>query len=91
MISNFFPRDIFLEKHWRTIVSRSVCDHFFDAQTKATTPEDVPPIITANKSCLINIYREKIYLVAVIQMEGQYPIESGPKVSQNLINWLTQI
>ena len=64
-------RDIFLEKHWRTIVSRSVCDHFFDAQTKASTPEDVPPIITANKNCLINIYREKIYLVAVTQMEGE--------------------
>ncbi|KAL5251196.1 hypothetical protein ACHWQZ_G016788 [Mnemiopsis leidyi] len=63
--------DIFLEKHWRSIVSRSVCDQFFDAQTKAPTPEDVPPIITTNKNYLISIYREKIYLVAVTQMEVQ--------------------
>ena len=67
---SFILSDIFLEKHWRTIVSRSVCDHFFEAQTKASSPEDVPPIITANKSYLISIYREKIYLVAVAQMEG---------------------
>ena len=68
----YFFRDIFLEKHWRSIVSRSVCDQFFDAQTKAATPEDVPPIITANKNYLISIYREKIYLVAVTQMEGLF-------------------
>ena len=32
-IQHYF-RDIFLEKHWRSVVGRSVCDQFFDAQTK---------------------------------------------------------
>lgn len=27
-----FLRDIFLEKHWRSVVSRTVCDYFLDAQ-----------------------------------------------------------
>ena len=71
IISTVFS-DIFLEKHWRAVVSRSVCDHFFEAQSKASSPEDVPPIITANKNYLISIYREKIYLVAVAQMEGLF-------------------
>jgi len=63
--------DIFLEKHWRSVVGRSVCDQFFDAQTKASTPDDVPPVIVTQKNYLISIFREKIYLVAVSQMEVQ--------------------
>ena len=27
-------RDIFLEKHWRSVLGRSVCDYFFEAQGK---------------------------------------------------------
>ena len=30
----YFHRDIFLEKHWRSVLGRSVCDHFFEAQGK---------------------------------------------------------
>lgn len=29
---NWIFSDIFLEKHWRSVVSRSVCDYFLDAQ-----------------------------------------------------------
>ena len=29
-------RDIFLEKHWRSVLSRSVCDYFFEAQGKVS-------------------------------------------------------
>jgi hypothetical protein len=30
----FCFRDIFLEKHWRSVLGRSVCDYFFEAQGK---------------------------------------------------------
>ena len=32
----FHYRDVFMEKHWKSVISRSVCDYFFDAQNKAT-------------------------------------------------------
>ena len=30
-----------MEKHWRTVVSRSVCDYFFEAQDKVSTVVDI--------------------------------------------------
>lgn len=30
----FFFREIFLEKHWKSVISKNVCDYFFEAQKK---------------------------------------------------------
>ncbi|XP_041125236.1 AP-3 complex subunit mu-1-like isoform X2 [Polyodon spathula] len=61
--------DIFLEKHWKSVVSRSVCDYFFEAQEKAIDVENVPPVIPTPHHYLISIYQDKIFFVAVIQTE----------------------
>lgn len=61
--------DIFLEKHWKSVISRSVCDYFFEAREKAGEPDNVPPVICTPHHYLINIYREKIFFVSVIQAE----------------------
>ncbi|XP_073452860.1 AP-3 complex subunit mu-1 [Aquarana catesbeiana] len=61
--------DIFLEKHWKSVVSRSVCDYFFEAQEKAADVENVPPVIPTPHHYLISIYREKMFFVAVVQSE----------------------
>uniref|UniRef100_A0A672RQ28 Adaptor related protein complex 3 subunit mu 2 n=2 Tax=Sinocyclocheilus TaxID=75365 RepID=A0A672RQ28_SINGR len=61
--------DIFLEKHWKSVVSRSVCDYFFEAVERATEPENVPPVIPTPHHCLINVLRQRVYFVAVIQSE----------------------
>ena len=61
-----------MEKHWRSVVSRSICDYFFEAQAKATTPTDIPPVITTPHYYLITIFRSHVYFVAVIQSEGTY-------------------
>ncbi|KAL7839981.1 hypothetical protein SRHO_G00266390 [Serrasalmus rhombeus] len=45
--------DIFLEKHWKSVVSRSVCDYFFEAQERATEPENIPPVIPTPHHYLI--------------------------------------
>ena len=29
-----FYRDVFLEKHWKSVIHRSICDYFFEAQSK---------------------------------------------------------
>ncbi|KAL0177967.1 hypothetical protein M9458_026861, partial [Cirrhinus mrigala] len=61
--------DLFLEKHWKSVISRSVCDYFFEAREKAVEPDNVPPVIHTPHHYLINIYREKIFFVSVIQTE----------------------
>uniref|UniRef100_A0A803SQS6 Adaptor related protein complex 3 subunit mu 2 n=1 Tax=Anolis carolinensis TaxID=28377 RepID=A0A803SQS6_ANOCA len=61
--------DIFLEKHWKSVVSRSVCDYFFEAQERASEAENVPPVIPTPHHYLLSVYRHKIFFVAVIQTE----------------------
>ena len=60
-----------MEKHWSSVVSRSVCDYFFEAQSKATSSADLPPVISTPHYYLVSIYRCHLYFVAVLQNEGQ--------------------
>lgn len=60
-----------MEKHWRSVVSHSVCDYFFEAQAKASSPADVPPVIPTPHYYLISIYRNNLYFVAVVQNESE--------------------
>ncbi|BFZ20581.1 hypothetical protein BsWGS_23622 [Bradybaena similaris] len=61
--------DVFLEKHWKSVVNKSICDYFFEVQSKASNPEDVPPVIATPHHYLINIYRNSLYFVAVVTTE----------------------
>ena len=49
--------DVFLEKHWKSVISRSVVDYFTDAQNKAANNEDIPPVIATPHHYLISIFR----------------------------------
>ncbi len=60
-----------MEKHWKSVVNRSVCDYFFEAQAKASNPADVPAVIPTPHYYLISIFRNSIYFVSVTQSEGQ--------------------
>lgn len=61
-----------MEKHWCSVVSRSVCDYFFDALAKASSPSDVPPVISTPHYYLISIFRNNMHFVAVVQNEGAF-------------------
>lgn len=61
--------DVFMEKHWKSVIHKSICDYFFEAQGKAASVEDVPPIIATPHHYLINIYRNQLYYVAVVTTE----------------------
>uniref|UniRef100_A0A7N6BTX3 MHD domain-containing protein n=1 Tax=Anabas testudineus TaxID=64144 RepID=A0A7N6BTX3_ANATE len=61
--------DIFLEKHWKSVISRSVCDYFFEAKQKAVDPENVPPVLQTPHHYLITIFRGKLFFLSVIQTE----------------------
>ncbi len=62
--------DIFMEKHWKSVIHRSICDYFFEAQTKCAKPDDIPTVISTPHHKLILIYRNKLYFVAVVVNEG---------------------
>jgi len=65
-----FIRDIFMEKHWKSAISRSACDAFFDAQKRAHGPDDVPPVLATDRGhYLISVYRSNVYFVAVCLSE----------------------
>ena len=64
-------KDIFMEKHWKSAVKRSICDYVFEALEKASSPEDLPPVITAPHYYLITIYRERLYFIAAVSKEVQ--------------------
>lgn len=59
--------DVFLEKHWRSVVSRSICDYFLDAQR--ANANDIPPVISTPHYYLISIQRGNVYLVAACKCE----------------------
>ena len=58
-----------MEKHWKSVVSRSVLDYFFDAQKKCSSPDQVPIILPAGSDFLISIHRHKLFFVAVVKEE----------------------
>ncbi|KHN79586.1 AP-3 complex subunit mu-1 [Toxocara canis] len=61
--------DIILEKHWKSVIHRSICDYFFEAQKKAAYPEDVPPVISTPHHYLISVYHNQLFLLAVTTAE----------------------
>ncbi|XP_022322174.2 AP-3 complex subunit mu-2-like isoform X2 [Crassostrea virginica] len=61
--------DVFMEKHWKSVIHKSICDYFFEEQGKAGSPEDVPPVIATPHHYLLNIYRHQLYFVAVVTTE----------------------
>jgi hypothetical protein len=68
--------DVFMEKHWKSIIPRTVCDYFFEVQRQVVKdnkgPEDVPPIIATPHHYLISIYRNNLFFVAVCMSEGNF-------------------
>ncbi|XP_014778179.1 AP-3 complex subunit mu-1 isoform X1 [Octopus bimaculoides] len=61
--------DVFMEKHWKSVIHKSICDYFFEVQGRAVSLDDVPPVIATPHHYLINIYRNQLYFVAVVTTE----------------------
>lgn len=59
-----------MEKHWKSVISRSVCDYFFEEQKKISSPIDMPPVLATPHHYLITIFRCNMYFVAVCTTEG---------------------
>ncbi|CAG5129958.1 unnamed protein product, partial [Candidula unifasciata] len=84
--------DIFLEKHWKSVINKSVCDYFFEAQTKASNPEDVPPVIVTPHHYIIHIFRNKLYFVAVLTTEVAplFVIEFLHRIFDTMVDYFSE-
>ncbi|RHX97357.1 hypothetical protein DYB25_011060 [Aphanomyces astaci] len=61
--------EIIIEKHWRGITNRTVCDFFVEEVNKYKLREDVPPVIATSKHYFISVFREGLFLLAVVTNE----------------------
>ncbi|KAI1726922.1 adaptor complexes medium subunit family domain-containing protein [Ditylenchus destructor] len=61
--------DIVLEKHYKSVIHRSICDYFFDVQKKVNSLEDVPPVIATPHHFLFIFYHNNLYFIAVTTTE----------------------
>lgn len=60
-----------IEKHWRGVTSRTVCDFFWEEVNKYDSREEMPPVVVTSKYYLISIYREGLFMVAATTGETQ--------------------
>lgn len=58
-----------IEKHWRGLTSRNVCDFFMEEVNKYREREDVPPVIVTSKYYLVSVFRDDLFLLAVVTNE----------------------
>uniref|UniRef100_A0A915MST2 MHD domain-containing protein n=1 Tax=Meloidogyne javanica TaxID=6303 RepID=A0A915MST2_MELJA len=81
MINSIFivntSHDVILEKHYKSVIHRSVCDYFFDVQKQALNKEDIPPVIVSPHHYL-HIILDEI-------LDNGYPLCTEMNVLQDLI------
>merc|ERR1711871_85512 len=61
--------DVIIEKHWRAVTLRTVCDTFWHERTKVPEAQDLSPVITTAKHYLIHAYRFELFFLCVVQTE----------------------
>jgi len=61
--------DVIIEKHWRGLINRALCDHFWEEVNKAESPAEVLPIISTSKYYLIHIQHEGLFFLAPVLSE----------------------
>jgi AP-3 complex subunit mu len=61
--------DVIIEKHYRGLINRTICDYFWDQVNKASSPSEVPPVIITPKFYLVHVQRAGLYFLATIQNE----------------------
>lgn len=65
LISN--TGEVMIEKHWRSVTPRKVCEFFWDEVNKYPSREEVPPIMFTSKYYLISIRRDDLFVVSSVK------------------------
>eukprot|EP01039_Chlorochromonas_danica_P005400 gene5400-5938_t len=74
MIQSFFllsnSGEVIIEKHWRQVTPRAVCEFFWNEANKYDNKIDMPPVIVTSQYYLISVYRDDIFLLATTTRES---------------------
>ncbi|KAI3384298.1 hypothetical protein SNEBB_005057 [Seison nebaliae] len=60
--------NIIVEKHWRSVIPRTICDYYLEQQGKMTT-EDLPPLIVTPLGNLICVQHNTLAFLSVVTEE----------------------
>ena len=73
MLQSFFligkTGEVLIEKHWRDVTPRSVCDYFWDEVNKYESRDEMPPVVNTTKYYLVSIYREDMFFLGTTTVE----------------------
>ncbi|CAN0007194.1 unnamed protein product [Ectocarpus fasciculatus] len=61
--------EVLIEKHYRSVTPRSVCDAFWSEVNKYESKLDVPPVIITGSHYIFSILRGDMWLVAMLSAE----------------------
>lgn len=61
--------DILIEKHYKQSLTKAILDPWFAEHQKVPSPEQMAPIHNGGKYVFVNIYREGVFIVAVIPVD----------------------
>jgi len=62
--------EIIIEKHYRGLMNRSVCDQFWIEVLKYKDPKEAKPVISISKWYLIHVQHNTLFFLAVLQSEA---------------------
>lgn len=82
----FYYSEVIIEKRWRGLTSRNVCDFFMEEVNKYREREDVPPIITTSKCYLVSTFRDDLFVLAVVTNEVR-PTHERAKQNTSCFSW----
>jgi len=60
---------VLIEKHWRKVTSRQIVDIFLEELNHCEHPVDMMPVICTSSLYLINIYRNKLFVLCAVAQE----------------------
>jgi AP-3 complex subunit mu len=73
MLESFFIMtsngDVLIEKHWRGLTPRTVCEHFWEQVSMYRNKEEAPPIMPHGQYYLLSIYRSNMFMLATTTVE----------------------
>ena len=68
-ILTFGLSEVIIEKHYRGLMNRNVCDYLWDEVSKAPSHDEVLPILQTTKYYLIHVQKSGLFFLAVCDLE----------------------
>ncbi len=61
--------EVLIEKHWRGLTPRTVCDYFWEQVSSYRQKDEAPPIMSHGRYYLLSIHRNNMFMLATTTVE----------------------